>query len=347
MNNMSGSGYYGQQAYIPPSYIAPASTSAENAEVFPLANPTTNKSNKKKRPLKISVAASTNKEPISSAKSLNSAKPKLEKRPRVSQSRIEPKAIPKSDEYSLVQPEQVSGKAGNVNIKPVKPLLVKPSTSAKEPSIPATPISVKKPIAAKKNNKSGKIIASKPGVLSPAIIPTTETEKKLNENNQINNHDKVLEKEEPDTCFKDMKIKLVSKSLGIGMGEKNEDQGESAIPDETEYHPDKSNSKGQFNEEKYRNIQKAFQVLREPESRKLYDDKLVNYEIMSTGILNEQVSVKNMELNQEEAFYSYACRCGGMYLVYEEDLADERELDYRVNIIVGCDMCSLNIRVVE
>ncbi|PVV00958.1 hypothetical protein BB560_004641, partial [Smittium megazygosporum] len=234
MNNMSGSGYYGQQAYIPPSYIAPASTSAENAEVFPLANPTTNKSNKKKRPLKISVAASTNKEPISSAKSLNSAKPKLEKRPRVSQSRIEPKAIPKSDEYSLVQPEQVSGKAGNVNIKPVKPLLVKPSTSAKEPSIPATPISVKKPIAAKKNNKSGKIIASKPGVLSPAIIPTTETEKKLNENNQINNHDKVLEKEEPDTCFKDMKIKLVSKSLGIGMGEKNEDQGESAIPDETE-----------------------------------------------------------------------------------------------------------------
>lgn len=100
-------------------------------------------------------------------------------------------------------------------------------------------------------------------------------------------------------------------------------------------HPDKIG-----NEDKggvFHLVQKAWSVLKDPESRKLYDAELICQE-HSELLLYDTINLSDMELDSTESFYTYGCRCGGMYLL------DSSEVN-STKVIIGCDECSFSIQV--
>ncbi|CAO3609272.1 unnamed protein product [Cunninghamella echinulata] len=58
-----------------------------------------------------------------------------------------------------------------------------------------------------------------------------------------------------------------------------------------------------------------------------------------TITVNDEIDLDDMEYNEELASYSLKCRCSGIYYITEEELEDGID-------IIGCDNCSLKIRVI-
>lgn len=99
-------------------------------------------------------------------------------------------------------------------------------------------------------------------------------------------------------------------------------------------HPDKSDEES---DEKFLLIQKAWSVLREPESRKQYDATLTCQE-HSEVLLYDSVLLSDMTFVACEDIYKYSCRCGGTYVL-------ENSKDMQINVYIGCDECSFSILV--
>ncbi|KOB74012.1 putative CSL-type zinc finger domain-containing protein [Operophtera brumata] len=98
-------------------------------------------------------------------------------------------------------------------------------------------------------------------------------------------------------------------------------------------HPDKNDDDS---DEKFLLIQKAWSVLREPESRKQYDATLTCQEHTEV-LLYDTVSLSDMTLASED-IYTYSCRCGGTYKLENSEAIQK-------NIYIGCDECSFSILV--
>ncbi|CAH0721761.1 unnamed protein product, partial [Brenthis ino] len=99
-------------------------------------------------------------------------------------------------------------------------------------------------------------------------------------------------------------------------------------------HPDKI---GYGNEEKFRQVQNAWSVLRDPQSRRQYDAMLMCYE-SDDLLLYNTISLSDMELNSTENVYMYECRCSGIYYL------DMSEL-FTPQVIINCNECSFSIQV--
>lgn len=99
-------------------------------------------------------------------------------------------------------------------------------------------------------------------------------------------------------------------------------------------HPDKI---GNGDEGVFHLVQKAWSVLKYPESRKLYDAQLISQE-HSDILLYDTINLSDMELDPSESFYTYYCRCGGMYLLDSSEVYDTK-------VILGCDECSFSVQV--
>lgn len=100
-------------------------------------------------------------------------------------------------------------------------------------------------------------------------------------------------------------------------------------------HPDKIG-----NEDKdglFHLVQKAWSVLKDPESRKLYDAELICQE-HSDLLLYDTINLSDMELDSNEGCYTYSCRCGGKYLL-------ETSKENGTKVIIGCDECSFSVQV--
>ncbi|CAG8553908.1 11389_t:CDS:2 [Funneliformis caledonium] len=113
------------------------------------------------------------------------------------------------------------------------------------------------------------------------------------------------------------------------------------------YHPDKlgsimkkieENINNNENDRKVELIIKAWQVLKDPESRKVYDDELKATRLKQDGIYNTEVDLDDMEYNEETKSYSIPCRCSGYHIITEHDLEQGAN-------ITGCTNCSLKIHV--
>lgn len=103
---------------------------------------------------------------------------------------------------------------------------------------------------------------------------------------------------------------------------------------------------------KFHLIQTAYETLRDTEKRKKYDQELQQQDLIektqqSHAHISEEIHKENMrreELHNEngevDILYSYNCRCGDQYEVFEDEIID---LGY---LVVPCTGCSLNIRVV-
>ncbi|RIA88216.1 hypothetical protein C1645_775532 [Glomus cerebriforme] len=91
-------------------------------------------------------------------------------------------------------------------------------------------------------------------------------------------------------------------------------------------------------ESKVEFIIEAWKVLKDPESRKIYDDKLTAMRLKQDGIYNADIDLDDMEYNEETKLYSLPCRCSGNYIITEQDLEKGAN-------ITGCTNCSLKIHV--
>lgn len=99
-------------------------------------------------------------------------------------------------------------------------------------------------------------------------------------------------------------------------------------------HPDKNVEKEASD---FLLIQKAWSILRNPESRKQYNAMLACYE-NSDVLLYNTILLSEMDHDSESDVYTYSCRCSGLYCLEE----------YQVNfpsVIINCNECSFSIQV--
>lgn len=101
-------------------------------------------------------------------------------------------------------------------------------------------------------------------------------------------------------------------------------------------HPDKS---VEVENDVFLMIQKAWTILRDPESRRQYDAELSLQDHNET-LLYDSISISDMDYNSGENVYTYSCRCGGTYLLekYDRHMMPSQ-------VIIGCDECSFSIQI--
>uniref|UniRef100_A0A6V7I723 J domain-containing protein n=1 Tax=Bracon brevicornis TaxID=1563983 RepID=A0A6V7I723_9HYME len=105
------------------------------------------------------------------------------------------------------------------------------------------------------------------------------------------------------------------------------------------YHPDK-NSTVSFNKNKFLEIEAAWRILGNSESRKRYDAECRQAELESENILiHERINVNEMK-DEGDDVLSYPCRCGNNYLLDKNELNLEDETVY-----VACQECTFFIAV--
>ncbi|CAG4910939.1 unnamed protein product [Colias eurytheme] len=101
------------------------------------------------------------------------------------------------------------------------------------------------------------------------------------------------------------------------------------------FHPDKTDKSDK--DETFLLIQKAWSVLRDPESRKQFDAQLVCHD-HSNLLLYETISLSEMTFDVSDGAYTYPCRCSGLYYLETCDAIPP-------SVIVGCNECSFSIQV--
>ncbi|KAJ2962276.1 hypothetical protein NQZ79_g2448 [Umbelopsis isabellina] len=114
-----------------------------------------------------------------------------------------------------------------------------------------------------------------------------------------------------------------------------------------QHHPDKQVTSIPADEEHIHQLLKAWEVLRDPESRRAYDqvikshyakNDLLAQQLKQEAVINEDVDLDDMDYDEETGSFSLPCRCSGNYTICETDM------ELGVNT-ASCDNCSLIIRV--
>ncbi|XP_062563950.1 dnaJ homolog subfamily C member 24-like [Armigeres subalbatus] len=114
------------------------------------------------------------------------------------------------------------------------------------------------------------------------------------------------------------------------------------------FHPDKVNRQGSSTVQQsdqltgladnFIRIDEAWKVLRDEETRRVYDAELMQRTCRDEYFVNEVLRRADFKYNQEEDLYYYTCRCGGSYVLPEEIVEHE-------NCYIACDECSLLVEV--
>ncbi|OMJ12549.1 DPH4-like protein [Smittium culicis] len=86
----------------------------------------------------------------------------------------------------------------------------------------------------------------------------------------------------------------------------------------------------------FEQIDEAYKTLRDAKLRTAYDN--AQWQAANAGIISSDVDLDAMQFDSAAMAFSHACRCGGTYVVSED------ELEAGVSV-VACDMCSLRIRI--
>ncbi|XP_037378420.1 dnaJ homolog subfamily C member 24 [Talpa occidentalis] len=110
------------------------------------------------------------------------------------------------------------------------------------------------------------------------------------------------------------------------------------------YHPDKQSAdvSAQTVEEciqKFIEIDQAWKILGNEETKKEYDLQRLENDLRNLGPVDAQVYLEEMSWNEDDHSFSLSCRCGGTYSVSKEE-AEEVTL-------VSCDTCSLIIEILH
>ncbi|XP_077453530.1 dnaJ homolog subfamily C member 24 isoform X1 [Stigmatopora argus] len=119
-----------------------------------------------------------------------------------------------------------------------------------------------------------------------------------------------------------------------------------------QYHPDRLGDVCDFEAETsikmFLDIDAAWKILCEVESRKKYDQQRRDREFKQDWPVDSVVSLKDMTWDQDDHVYKYCCRCGGQFSFLEEEVQrriDEENSDKCQDVVVCCDTCSLSVYV--
>ncbi|XP_059607558.1 dnaJ homolog subfamily C member 24-like [Phlebotomus argentipes] len=108
------------------------------------------------------------------------------------------------------------------------------------------------------------------------------------------------------------------------------------------HHPDKQTERSskELDDDKFHRIDTAYKVLRDPESRKIYDAELMQQEFCEKPLIFATLHRKEFIRDQDTDLLIKTCRCGGIYIFPEDEDTPGEE-----NILISCDECSLVIEV--
>ncbi|XP_042547390.1 dnaJ homolog subfamily C member 24 isoform X2 [Dipodomys spectabilis] len=110
------------------------------------------------------------------------------------------------------------------------------------------------------------------------------------------------------------------------------------------YHPDKQSTdvpagmmEGYI--QKFIEIDQAWKILGNEETKKEYDLQRHDDELRNMGPVDAKVYLEEMSWNEDDHSFSLNCRCGGKYTISKDEAED-------VNLI-SCDTCSLIIELLN
>ncbi|XP_063294642.1 dnaJ homolog subfamily C member 24 [Pelobates fuscus] len=108
------------------------------------------------------------------------------------------------------------------------------------------------------------------------------------------------------------------------------------------YHPDKlgtdvTDKHVENGSQRFIEINQAWKILGNEETKKEYDLNLRECEISRSWAVDTQIHLEDMSWDEDEDLYSFPCRCGGRYVVPQNDIEQ--------TLLVNCDSCSLIIEI--
>nr|XP_055048180.1 dnaJ homolog subfamily C member 24 isoform X3 [Misgurnus anguillicaudatus] len=109
------------------------------------------------------------------------------------------------------------------------------------------------------------------------------------------------------------------------------------------FHPDKQKpglSEGEAEQllQKFIDVDQAWKILSDEKSRKEYNLQLRACELKQSWPVDAHVTLDDMNWDTDGECYTYSCRCGGEFVLYQEDTQE-------AETVVCCDSCSLSIEV--
>jgi DnaJ-class molecular chaperone len=110
------------------------------------------------------------------------------------------------------------------------------------------------------------------------------------------------------------------------------------------YHPDKRIS---YENNAFCEIQAAWNVLKNAELRRSYDESLCTKECCEEAIINEEIQVSEMEsvlVDEYTEGFVYKCRCSGDFVLEKDDI-ELLQSGQKNNIVLSCNYCSSCLQV--
>ncbi|KAM4720999.1 dnaJ homolog subfamily C member 24 isoform 1-T2 [Rhinophrynus dorsalis] len=109
------------------------------------------------------------------------------------------------------------------------------------------------------------------------------------------------------------------------------------------YHPDKLGTTDLAGEpvdegaRRFIEINQAWKILGDVEKKREYDLQQREAELTRMWPVDTKVHLEEMSWDTDEELYAFPCRCGGRYLIAENELQHSS--------LVNCDSCSLIIEI--
>ncbi|CAH1257379.1 DNAJC24 [Branchiostoma lanceolatum] len=112
------------------------------------------------------------------------------------------------------------------------------------------------------------------------------------------------------------------------------------------YHPDKigghqSPDDQAAAQDMFVAVDKAWKTLGDPTLRKEYDARLNEKTVSQEFPVDEEITLADMDFDEDQDVFLYPCRCGDDYSVCEDEVEDGRDM------VICCSTCSLTVRVLS
>ncbi|XP_030642741.1 dnaJ homolog subfamily C member 24 [Chanos chanos] len=109
------------------------------------------------------------------------------------------------------------------------------------------------------------------------------------------------------------------------------------------FHPDKqrpdmTEEEAKKHLQRFLDVDQAWKTLSNEEMRREYDLQLRARELKQSWPVDAHIALEDMIWDDDTQSYTYACRCGGEYILGKEETEEEEAT-------VCCDTCSLSIEV--
>ena len=113
------------------------------------------------------------------------------------------------------------------------------------------------------------------------------------------------------------------------------------------HHPDKNGSGWEeasaSSSEHFHRIIAAWKILGTPSSRQQYDAEQRQQE--DDAMIWKRVQLREMSKDEEDSCWREECRCGGDFVLDQEELDELLLSEAETDVLVNCDTCSLCIQI--